>query len=255
MSYNFKRPRILYDPRSKTPFKVSRSKIDLFIECPRCFYLDRRLGVGRPDTPPYTLNNAVDALLKNEFDLLRKNGEAHALMKKYKIDAIPYSHPDLPVWRDDVRRYTGASHVHEQTNLQICGIVDDIWVNKQGELIIVDYKATSTTRTISLDDEWKAGYKRQMEVYQWIFRQNGFKVAKIGYFVFANAKKGEPKFDAKLEFELTILPYSGNPDWIEGTIKKIKACLDNDKIPAANAECKYCKYRTDAGRRLQAQLL
>ena len=255
MPYTFKRYKTAYNPTSLTPYKLSRSKIDLFIECPRCFYLDRRLWVSRPDTPPYTLNNAVDALLKNEFDLLRKNGEKHALMEKYHIDAVPFQHPDLPVWRDDVRRYTGACTLHQKTNLQICGIVDDLWVNLKKELIIVDYKATSTTRTISLEDEYKAGYKRQMEIYQWIFRQNGFKVADTGYFVFANATKNRAKFDGRLEFELTIVPYKGNPNWVEKTIIEIKKTLESDKIPQPHPKCKYCNYRREAGLKINSRLI
>lgn len=66
--YKPQRTRNLYDPASKSPFRLSRSKIDLFIKCPRCFYLDRRLGVGQPPSFPLSLNSAVDTLLKNEFD-------------------------------------------------------------------------------------------------------------------------------------------------------------------------------------------
>ena len=62
--YNSKRTRNLFDPNSEKPFKLSRSKIDLFWECPRCFYFDRRLGVGRPPGFPFALNSAVDHLLK-----------------------------------------------------------------------------------------------------------------------------------------------------------------------------------------------
>jgi len=246
----YRRSSAPYSSNSKNPYKLSRSKIELFLECPRCFYLDRKLGVVRPDSPPYTLNNMVDLLLKNEFDLLRENGESHALMKKYQIEAIPYRHPDLAVWRDDIRTYTGASTIHFKTNLQICGIVDDIWINKAGELIIVDYKATSTTKTLSLEDEYKQAYKRQMEIYQWIFRQNGFKVAKVGYFVFANTVKNRPKFDGKLEFELSILPHAGETGWIEETLVKIKETLDDSKIPPAKPTCKYCNYRKAALRQL-----
>ena len=254
MSYFYKRGKTAYSSSSKTPYRISRSKIELFIDCPRCFYLDRRLWVSRPDSPPYTLNNAVDSLLKAEFDLLRKKGQKHELMKKYKINAIPFRHKDLPVWRDDVHRYIGASHVDKETNLEICGIVDDLWQNPEKELVIVDYKATSTTRTISLEDKWKASYKRQLEVYQWIFRKNGFKVNDTGYFVFANAQKDRASFDGRLEFDLSILPHKGNTSWIEPTIIKIKECLEMDKIPKSNPECKYCKYRTNAGLKVNAQL-
>lgn len=80
----------LYQKGLEKPFSISRSKIDLFLECPRCFYLDRKLGLGRPSMPGFSLNSAVDALLKNEFDLLREKGQAHELMEKYKINAIPF---------------------------------------------------------------------------------------------------------------------------------------------------------------------
>lgn len=106
-----KRKGNLYQKGSEKPFIISRSKIDLFLECPRCFYLDRKLGLGRPSSPGFALNSAVDALLKNEFDLLRKNGQKHELMIKYGIDAVPFNHPDLPIWRDDVNRFADVLDV------------------------------------------------------------------------------------------------------------------------------------------------
>src|SRR3989338_3788923 len=62
------RTRNIFNPKSKEPFKLSRSKIELFLQCPRCFYVDRRLGIGRVSGPPFTLNTATDTLLKKEFD-------------------------------------------------------------------------------------------------------------------------------------------------------------------------------------------
>jgi hypothetical protein len=233
----------LYDPSSKTPLRISRSNIDLFLECPRCFYLDRRLGLGRPSMPGWALNSAVDQLLKNEFDLLRQNGERHQLMKKYGIDAVPYNHPDLPKWRDDMYQWKGACVLHQSTNLEICGIIDDVWVNKKEQLHIVDYKATSTSKEISLDDEYKQGYKKQMEVYQWIFRRLGFEVSDTGYFVFANAGRNRPQFDGRLEFELEIISHQGDDSWLEPTIVKIKKCLESEEIPPAGKDCEYCEYR------------
>jgi len=239
-----KRKSNLYSSNSGTPFSISRSKIDLFLECPRCFYLDRKLGVSRPGMPGWPLNSAVDRLLKNEFDLLRKNGESHKLMDKYRINAVPFSHPDLPIWRDDNCRHVGATVLHKKTNLIINGIIDDIWVNKRKkEFYIVDYKATSTSKEISLEDEYKQGYKKQMEIYQWIFRQLGFNVSKTGYFLFANAGKNRPEFDGKLEFETSIIFYEGDDSWIGSTILDIKKCLDSDKIPEAAKDCEYCNYR------------
>src|SRR5437762_13984435 len=94
-----KRRTNLYNPDSPTPFNVSRSKIEFFLECPQCFYLDRRLGISRPDMPGWSLNSAVDFLLKNEFDLLREQKKPHKLMLDSNISAVPFWHPDLHIWR------------------------------------------------------------------------------------------------------------------------------------------------------------
>lgn len=240
-----KRRSNLYNPDSEIPFKISRSKIDFFLECPHCFYIDRKLGISRPDIPGYTLNSAVDILLKNEFDVLREQKKPHRLMVANDIPAIPFAHSHLHIWRDDVNQKIGASILHQKTNFIIHGMIDDVWQNtKTKELHIVDYKSTSTFGEVSLDGEYKEGYKRQMAIYQWIFRQMGFKVSKTGYFVYANGIKDFGKvFNDKLEFKTTILPYDADDSWVESTIFNIKQCLDSEDIPESARDCKYCGYR------------
>ena len=238
--YKAKRTRSLYDPNGTKPFKLSRSKIDLFVECPRCFYIDRRLGTGRPPGFPFALNSAVDALLKKEFDVHRIKGTKHPLIEKYGVDAIPIPHDDLDKWRHN---FTGIQFLHEQTNLLIFGAIDDLWQNTQGEYIVVDYKATAKAEEITaLDKDWHEGYKRQMEVYQWLLRQNGYKVSNTGYFVYCNGKADKEAFDAKLEFDITLIPYTGKDDWVEGTVKDIHKCLNSNSIPIASENCDYCSY-------------
>ena len=86
------------------------------------------------------------------------------------------------------------------------------------------------------------GYKRQMEVYQWLLRQNGYKVSNTGYFVYCNGKADREAFDGKLEFDVTLIPYTGNDSWVEKTILEIHKCLNGDVIPKADTECDYCSY-------------
>jgi hypothetical protein len=193
--------------------------------------------------PGWPINTAVDHCMKNEFDILRKEKKPHALMKKYGIDAIPFDHPNLPYWRDDFREFKGVLTLHKPTNLEICGIIDDLWINPQKQLHIVDYKATSTTKEISLDDEYKQGYKKQVEYYQWIFRQLGFDVSNTAYFVYANALKGERGFDGVLEFTVQIIAHEGDDSWVEPTVFEMKKCLDMATPPPADPDCEFCKYR------------
>ncbi|PIP86734.1 hypothetical protein COV42_00700 [Candidatus Campbellbacteria bacterium CG11_big_fil_rev_8_21_14_0_20_44_21] len=223
-------------------WRLSRGKIDLFVECPRCFYIDNKLGTARPRGYPFSLNAAVDHLLKKEFDFHRKQKSAHPLMKKYGIEAIPFSHEKMDQWRDSLRG--GVEYFHEKTGFRVSGGVDDIWQNpKTGELYVVDYKATSKDSDVNLDADWQDGYKRQMEVYQWLLRRNGFSVSKTGYFVYANGRRDEKAFDGKLEFDVVVIPYEGDDSWVEKTLIDIKKILDDNNIPQAGKECEYCLYR------------
>jgi len=197
----------VYDPRAKAPFCISRSKVDMFLKCPRCFYLDQRLGIKTPSLPAFSLNSAVDHLLKKEFDIRRAKGVAHPLMSAYGIDAVPARHKDLEAWRNT---FSGIRFLHRATNFELFGAIDDLWLNAENEYHVVDYKATSTSKAISLDDQWKQWYKKQAEFYQWLFRQNGFDVNSTAYFVFCNAAKDRAAFDGKLEFDITIVPYDGD---------------------------------------------
>lgn len=239
--YNPNRKRNLYSPKSKDLFKLSRGRIDNFIKCPRCFYFDRRLGVEQPKGYPFTLNSAVDKLLKKEFDIHRAKGTTHPLMQQYGIDAVPLAHEKIDEWRDSLRR--GIALPIDGTNVIVTGGVDDVWVKPDGEFIIVDYKATSKEDEVSLDADWQAGYKRQMETYQWLFRQNGFEVSDTGYFVYCNGNTDKEAFDAKLEFDIKLLPYKGDASWVEQTILDAIECLKADKLPESGEDCDYCKYR------------
>jgi ATP-dependent exoDNAse (exonuclease V) beta subunit len=108
-------------------------------------------------------------------------------MLEYGVEAVPFAHVSLDIWREN---FKGVDTLHTPTGFTVSGAVDDLWVNSDGELIVVDYKSTSKDSKIdALDETWHDGYKRQMEVYQWLFRQNGFKVSNTGYFVYANASK------------------------------------------------------------------
>lgn len=233
-------------------WRLSRSKIDFFIECARCFYLDNKLGTARPRGPSFTLNVAVDALLKKEFDTHRAAGTPHPIMDAYDVSAVPFIHKKMATWREN---FEGVECVHDTTGLTISGAVDDIWVNPAGELIVVDYKATSKEgKIVTLSDSsWEDQYRRQIGVYQWLLQKNGFAVSPTGYFVYANASAEKEAFNGQLEFEVTLVPCEGDTSWIEPTLTDIKTCLDSENLPTFSSTCEYCSYRTAAGKKLQAK--
>jgi hypothetical protein len=246
MSYTRERSQP-YKPGQTAPFKVSRSKIELFMQCQRCFWLDVRLKISRPSSPPFNINKTIDELFKREFDVHRAAGTPHPIMTTYKLTGVvPFAHTDLDKWRYN---FTGVVALHELTNLHVFGAIDDVWVNKKGELIVVDYKATSKAKEVSIDSDWQISYKRQMETYQWLLRQNGFSVSDTGYFVYTNARMDADGFGDRLEFDTKLIPYSGNADWVEPTLVQMKQVMDDDDMPPVGKElmdatkpCEFCTY-------------
>lgn len=240
--YQSKRTKNLYDPGSKIPFRLSRSKLEAFLNCPRCFYMDRRLGVAQPPGFPFNLNSAVDHLLKKEFDLHRAANTQHPLQAHYGLEVKPFAHPMLDIWREN---FKGVEFFHKATNVIFCGAVDDLWIDANEEIIVVDYKATSKDSEVGIDAEWQSGYRNQMEIYQWLFRQNGFTVSEVGYFVYCNGLRDREAFDGKLEFEVKVIPYKGNTDWVEPALIKAVDCLKGE-LPEPGKNCDYCAYRLAA---------
>jgi len=239
--YSGKRGRNLYIKDSKE-FRLSRSKIENFLKCPRCFYIDRRLGVDQPPGYPFSLNSAVDTLLKKEFDILRIKKEPHPLFEEYGIDAVPFEHEKMNEWRETLK---GLQYYHEPSGFLVTGAVDDIWKNSMEELHVVDYKATSKNGEVNLDADWQRSYKNQMEIYQWLLRHqpDGFTVSPIGYFVYVNGRTDLEAFEGKLEFVTKIIPYKGDDSWVEKALVDAKAVLQSDKLPQATEGCDYCLYR------------
>ncbi len=251
MAYQYK-----YNPNRSSDWnyggkkwRLSRSKIDFFLECPRCFYIDNKLGTKRPSFPSFNLNIAVDELFKKEFDIHRANKTPHPVMTEHKINAVPFQHENMNIWREN---FEGIEYYDDGTSMMISGAIDDIWITPEGKLIVVDYKSTSKEGTITelSDSPWDQQYKRQLGVYKWLLEQNGFKVDSVGYLVYANASKLEPSFDNKLIFETTLVPVDIDTNWIDGILDKIKKCLETDHIPQTGEKCEFCPYREACGKKL-----
>ena len=224
--------------RSLQRRQLSRSKIDLFIACPRCLYLDVARGIPRPGGPPFTLNNAVDALMKSEFDRYRASGAPHPLFATVGLDAVPFRHPDLDRWRHN---FTGVRWVDDETGWTLFGAVDDLWQARSGELIVADYKATARAETPG-ERHLYPSYRRQMDVYQFLVRRQGFQVSNRGWFVYTNGDRSAAEWGEKLCFSTTLVPYDGDDAWVLEVFRRAVATIAQPEVPMATDGCEYCAY-------------
>ena len=165
-----KRHRGVFDPNNSSPYELSRSRVENFVRCPACFYLQQIKKVNFPSIPGFNINEATDVLLKRDFDKCRAKGISHPFLEAQGYGhLIPFEHEDFELWTQSLHfGAQGRFHtIHEETNLKIGGGLDDVWLNtKTGKLHIVDYKSTSLKtagKSVTLEDPWKITYKRQMD--------------------------------------------------------------------------------------------
>jgi PD-(D/E)XK nuclease superfamily len=235
----------VYQKGSNQIFKISRSKFSNFLDCKRCFYLDRVKGLKDPSMPGWSLNSAVDELLKKEFDKYRKLQKPHPFILKNNLNLIPYQHKQMDHWRNALSG--GVSYLDENTNIELHGGLDDIWFDSDTkELIVVDYKAQSNNSAVEpvayLQSPYHQSYKIQMDVYVHILRKMKFKVSDTAYFLVCNALKTSESFDAKLQFDLALVPYKTDTSWVENKLIEMKETLDAPKVPEINKLCEKCMY-------------
>ena len=259
------RHRGTYKPEHPEPYELSRSRLEAFLKCPACFWLDRARGVKFPSIPAFLLNTNTDVLLKKDFDSYRGRGP-HPLMGRVGLEHLrPFAHPELEAWQDSLNFGKDDAHFnthHEATNLCFGGGVDDVWENPAtGELHIVDYKSTAqmgpTFRPLDesfiapVEDpkkpDYKAGYRRQMDMYQWVLRRRGYAVSNTGYFVYVDGQHAaEPGMldetdptQGWMRFAVAVIPYEGDDRWVEGALIDAKACLT---APSCSAHAEGCEH-------------
>ena len=185
---------------------------------------------------------AVDNLCKNEFDHYRRKREPHPLFLEHGIDAVPFEHPDIDRWRNNRQ---GIRYQDDEHNYDFGGAIDDVWQKPNGDLIIADVKATAVN-TFNWEDRFKneyaKAYQRQLEMYQWLFRKNGFDVTNEAYLVYYNGLKHLSSFDQKLEFELHLIRLECSDEWVEDQVIAASQLLASDEFPEASQTCENCNY-------------
>jgi len=233
--------------KKKDPLRLSRSRWDSFIKCPKCFYLKEKNNIGAPGQPGHPINSRVDALLKVEFDLLRKDEKPHAIFKKYNLNFIPYNKLDPEVLASYRNNFKGVEAKSKKTKYTLFGSLDDLWFNLDTkEIVVLDYKATSNK---NLEDyktstkHYHKSYLRQLDFYAYLLKLNNYPVHKTGYWLICNAADEDQKvFNNTVNFKTTLLSYELKTDYIEDTLIELEKCLDNKEIPTSGDDCDNCRW-------------
>ena len=221
--------------------KISRSGLKLFLECPRCFWLDLHHKIKRPPGYPFTLSIAVDYLVKKEFDTYRAEGKLPPVLKNAGIKrAKLYNGENLSEWRNN---FKGIAYFDEDLNAILYGAIDDVLEFKDGSLGVIDYKS-SGAREITIYDD----YQKQMDVYNYILKQKGYETYPEAFFVFYKViKEGETGFQNALKFTEEVRPVKVNTQWVGPAFENAVELARQDTPPSSgtsgkNGYCDHCHY-------------
>jgi len=220
--------------------RISRSKIEIYLDCPRCFYFDVLLRKGRPPGFPFTLNNAVDKLLKKEFDTFRTTNERHPLQENLSPRFKPAIHPNLEQWRNPFSG--GIAFLHPQQQITYYGAIDDLWISDDGEYAVVDYKATAKDNPVTELPEWAISYQRQLSFYSYLLKQNQLPVYPRGFLLYATALTNRTDFNQELKFVSNIIEIDIDESWIEPVLHSLHELVESPIPPPSSNGCIYCQF-------------
>ncbi len=210
-------------------YLLSPSSLNLFIECPRCFWLYLKRKISRPRAPASTLPTGMDGLIKKHFDKYRESGKLPPeLEAKIKLKPVPQALLDK--WRN---WRTGLSY--EEDNACLRGGLDECFLD--GEIYIpVDYK----TRGFALKDDTAGYYQNQLNLYALLLKKNNFKISSFAYLVFyvlqSLSDNGEAKFDIQL------IRIDTDTEKAHHVFTQAGNLLKQDSPPQAGAKCGYCSW-------------
>ena len=200
---------------------LSRSKVELFLQCPRCFWLDAVAGVRQPPGFPFNLNSAVDHLLKNEFDRYRGGAEVPRAWRARACRTSPRRTRNCtsggttsPACASSTRRRASPSSGRSTT----CGSITmgrTTWSTTRPR--------RRRTRSVSTPTGRAATGARSSSTSGCC--GNGLAVSDRAWFVYANGIRDAAGFGDVLRFRTRLIAYDGKAAWVEPALREIGECL------------------------------
>lgn len=200
-------------------------------DCPRCFWLQFRLGLKRPEGIFPSLPSGMDAILKRHFDFFRNKGEMPPELRHLKGVQLFQDAEKLEEWRNNRK---GIVWQDAEGNI-LHGAVDNILEKDDGSLVVLDYK----TRGYPLKEDTADYYQDQLDIYNFLLRKNGRKTADYAYLLFYHPNKvlesGEVAFHTDLvERKVDV----GNAERIlEKALETLRG-----RMPEPSPECGFCAW-------------
>lgn len=208
-------------------FKLSPSKLNLFLECPLCFWLEMHDECKRPAGIFPSLPSGMDLALKKYYDNYRGSLPPELAGK---VEGVLLSGTEL---MNKFRNW--RTFKFEEEDAIMYGAMDDCLA--KGEVFIpLDFK----TRGFALKEDSTDFYQNQLDCYALLLKKNGFKHSDHAYLVYYIPKQVKPK--GVVDFDVVVKKMDIDSKRAYKTFRDAVKLLQGKK-PDSNPGCEYCCYR------------
>ena len=164
-------------------YRLSPSTLNLFAECPRCFWLHINKGLHRPRGPFPSLPGGMDGVLKSYYDKYRIIGKLPPEIED-KVEGKLF--PDLAKMNKWRNWRTGLQYIDKKRNAKLIGALDEL-LQIDSKYAPLDYK----TRGSAINEKSPTYYQLQLDLYELLLKKNGMTTAGFGYLIFYSPNKVE----------------------------------------------------------------
>lgn len=222
---------MLNNLNNKKPLRLSpTSGLNLYNDCPRCFWLHYNGRVPRPRGIFPSLPGGMDLVIKDYFDEYRGSLPPE-LEGKIRGKLIP----DLALintWRN---WRTGLEYCDQDRNAALFGALDECLVH-EGKYIPLDYK---TRGSAPHDGDSERYYQTQLDSYALMLEANGYPVADFAYLVYYYPS--QVKRDGVVEFNVHPVELTLDANRAKKTFEAAVDFLQKP-LPEHQPSCEYCAW-------------
>lgn len=214
--------------------RLSPSALNLFLECPKCFWLEYAKSIHRPRGIFPSLPGGMDLLIKVYFDKYRALGKLPPELKG-KVDVQLF--PDAELlnrWRN---WRTGLVYEDPEIGAMLSGALDDLGV-KNSLYVPLDYK----TRGFDVKEGGEDFYKNQLNCYTLLLKENNLKPAGHAYLIYYIPK--DLKENGMVRFDIVPKRVDTDPQEALKVFRDAVTILKGP-MPESHSVCEYCSWGND----------
>jgi hypothetical protein len=218
------------------PLRLSpTSGLNLFNDCPRCFWLHYNGRVPRPRGIFPSLPGGMDLVIKDYFDQYR--GELPPELKGRVRGKLLEDVGLMNLWRN---WRTGLEYFDKQRNAALFGALDECLVH-DGKYVPLDYKTRGSAPVAGDSERY---YQTQLDAYALMLEANGYPVADFAYLVYYYPERVSE--NGAVRFNVHPVELSLDAHRAKNTFEQAVDSLQKS-LPDRRESCEYCSWHKNMG--------